>query len=88
MSAWAVKDATKSWETVFDRAWAGEPQFVSRGNEQTVVVISIGMYEAVKSKKRRSVVKNPKLAFSISDKDLFSDDSALWEACDDKAALA
>jgi len=88
MSAWTVKDATKSWETVFDRAWAGEPQFVSRGGEQTVVVVSLRSYEAVKPAKRRSVAKNPKLAFSISDADLFSDDSAVWEACDDKVALA
>ena len=45
MSAWAVKDATKSWDSVFDRAWAGEPQFVSRGGSQTVVVISLQTYE-------------------------------------------
>lgn len=45
MSAWAVKDATKSWDSVFDRAWAGEPQFVSRGGAQTVVVISLQTYE-------------------------------------------
>ena len=28
-----------------------------------------------------TIRKNSKLAFKISDKDLFSDDSGLWEAC-------
>ena len=28
-----------------------------------------------------TIRKNSKLAFKISDEDLFSDDSALWEAC-------
>lgn len=51
MGAWALKDATSSWETVFDRAWAGEPQFVSRDGAQTVVVISLRSYEAAKPKK-------------------------------------
>ena len=51
MGAWVLKDATSSWETVFDRAWAGEPQFVSRDGAQTVVVISLRSYEAAKPKK-------------------------------------
>ena len=37
--------------TVFDRAWAGEPQFVSRDGAQTVVVISLRSYEVAKPKK-------------------------------------
>ena len=28
-----------------------------------------------------TIRKNSKLAFKIGDKDLFSDDSGLWEAC-------
>ncbi len=88
MGAWVLKDATSSWETVFDRAWAGEPQFVSRDGTQTVVVISLRSYQAAKPKKRRTIIKNPKLAFSISDADLFSDDSAIWEACNGKGPLA
>ena len=32
-------------------------------------------------KARRVIRKNPQLSFKISDKDLFSDDSGLWEAC-------
>lgn len=56
MSAWAVKDATKSWDSVFDRAWAGEPQFVSRGGSQTVVVISLQTYKTVERPLRRHAV--------------------------------
>ena len=41
MSAWAVKEKTQTWDSVFDRAWAGEPQFVSRDGSRTVVVISL-----------------------------------------------
>ena len=44
--------------------------------------------KAAKPKKRRTIIKNPKLAFSISDADLFSDDSAIWEACNGKGPLA
>ena len=88
MSAWAVKEKTRTWDSVFDRAWAGEPQYVSRGGMHTVVVVSLGNYEKMMPRKRRKIVKNDKLAFSISDNDLFEDDSAMWEACDDKIALA
>ena len=28
-----------------------------------------------------TIRKNPLLSFKISDKDLFSDDSGMWEAC-------
>jgi len=79
MSAWAIKDATKSWDAVCDLAWAGEPQFVTRGGVQTVVVISCADFQSIRNKRRR-IVRNPKLAFKISDADLFSDDSSLWEA--------
>ena len=89
MSAWAVKEKTQpTWDAVFDRAWAGEPQYVSRGGMHTVVVVSLGNYEKLVSCKRRNIVKNAKLAFSISDEDLFGDDSSMWEACDDKIAIA
>lgn len=56
MGAWAVKDATKSWESVFDRAWAGEPQFVSRGGSQTVVIVSLQAYETARRPPRRHAV--------------------------------
>lgn len=50
MSAWAVKDVKESWDTVFDRAWAGEPQFISRGDSETVVVVSLSTFKASKPK--------------------------------------
>lgn len=61
MSAWAVKDATKSWDSVFDHAWAGEPQFVSRGGAQTVVVISLQTYETTRSSRRSGLEMFEKL---------------------------
>lgn len=44
MSAWAVKDAAKSCETIFDRAWNGEPQVIMRNNAPMVVVVSFADY--------------------------------------------
>lgn len=87
MSAWAIKDTAKTWQDVCDRAWAGEPQFVSCGPSQTVVVISCVDYHPVVSRRRR-IVRNPKLAFRTTDADLFSDDSLDWEACNDQLAPA
>ena len=91
MSAWALQDkavAQESWESVFDRAWSGEPQFLTRNGAQAVVVVSVRSYKPEVPKRRRVVKKNPKLSFSISDEDLFADDSSMWEACDDAVADA
>jgi len=82
MSAWTVKDKSQTWETACDLAWSGEPQFVTRGGNQTVVIISCADYRSMHTKRRR-IVKNSKLAFTISDEDLFSDDSSMWEATSD-----
>jgi len=51
MSAWSVKDTAKSWDSVFDRAWLGEPQFVTRNGSQTVVVITLNDYKRACEKK-------------------------------------
>lgn len=56
MSAWAVKEATRTWDSVFDRAWAGEPQFVSRDGSRTVVVISLQAYESARRPSQHSVL--------------------------------
>ena len=40
MSAWRLKEATESCETVFDRAWGGEPQIIMRDEKPMVVVLS------------------------------------------------
>jgi len=79
MCAWTVKDKSQTWDTACDLAWSGEPQFVTRGGNQTVVIVSCAAYRPMRTKRRRTV-KNPKLAFKISDEDLFSDDSSMWQA--------
>jgi len=48
MSAWAVKDATKSCETIFNRAWNGEPQVIMRDNAPMVVVVAFADYRGPK----------------------------------------
>ena len=53
MSAWAVKEKTSTWDSVFDRAWAGEPQFVSRDGSRTVVVISLRTFNVPEKKEER-----------------------------------
>ena len=83
MSSWALQNemVKGDWESVFDRALAGEPQFLTRDGERAVVVMSIRSYEAGTSKRKRTIVKNPKLACVINDEDMFSDDSDIWETC-------
>ena len=54
--------------------------------ENNLVTVTIMRYghpiaRIVPIKARRVIRKNPRLSFKISDKDLFSDDSGLWEAC-------
>lgn len=82
MSAWTIENNVANWDVVCDRAWAGEPQFITRGGSQTVVVISLVEYRP-QQVNRRKIVRNPNLAFKISDADLFVDDSSMWEANDE-----
>ena len=54
--------------------------------ENNLVSVTIMRYghpiaRIVPIKARRVIRKNPQLSFKISDKDLFSDDSGMWEAC-------
>ena len=56
MNAWAVKDATRTWDSVFDRAWAGEPQFVSRDGARTVVIVSLQAHESARRTLNHSVL--------------------------------
>ena len=56
MSAWAMKDATRTWDSVFDRAWAGEPQFVSRDGARTVVIVSLQAYESAHRPSNHSIL--------------------------------
>ena len=40
MSAGRLNEAKESCETVFDRAWSGEPQIIMRDEKPMVVVLS------------------------------------------------
>ena len=40
MSAWRLNEAKESCETVFERAWSGEPQVIMRDEKPMVVVVS------------------------------------------------
>ena len=51
MSAWRLNEATESCQTVFDRAWGGEPQIIMRDEKPMVVVLSFAAYEAAKPRK-------------------------------------
>ena len=50
MSAWRLNEAKEACETVFDRAWGGEPQIIMRDEKPMVVVLSFAAYEAAKPK--------------------------------------
>lgn len=46
MSSWALKDAETSVEEVFERAFTGEPQIVTRHGVPSLVIITYADYEA------------------------------------------
>ena len=59
MGAWRLKDAKESCETVFDRAWSGEPQIIMRDEKPMVVVVSYVDYHRpsmIRAERRRSFV--------------------------------
>lgn len=45
MSLWALKDAETSVEEVFERAFTGEPQIVTRHGVPSLVIIKYADYE-------------------------------------------
>ncbi len=51
MAAWALRDAKDSFETIFERAWNGEPQTVVRDGKTAVVVVSLSDYSAERANK-------------------------------------
>ena len=57
MSAWALKDAETSAKEVFERAFTGEPQIVTRHGVPSLVIITYAEYEdsasAYNGKKRQ-----------------------------------
>jgi len=62
MSAWALKDAETSAKEVFERAFTGEPQIVTRHGVPSLVIITYAEYEdsasAYNGKKRQKAESN------------------------------
>ena len=59
MGAWRLKDAQEACETVFDRAYGGEPQIIMRDDKPMVVVVSFAAYRRMpepQEQSRRSFV--------------------------------
>ena len=50
MSAWALKDAETSCDKVFERAFGGEPQVVTRYGVPSLVVITYADFAATRHK--------------------------------------
>ena len=63
MAAWKMKEATDSWEAVCERAYSGEPQYLSRYGVPSIVVISLAQYES-HIKDQQSQKHRPKNDFS------------------------
>ena len=51
MSGWALKEAEESCNTVFERAWGGEPQLIMRDHEPSLVVITYKEYVSQRPQK-------------------------------------
>ena len=62
MSAWALKDAEASAKEVFERAFTGEPQIVTRQGVPSLVIITYADYKdsasADNRKKRQKAERN------------------------------
>ena len=62
MAAWALKDAETSAKEVFERAFTGEPQIVTRHGVPSLVIITYAEYEdsasAYNRKKRQKTERN------------------------------
>ena len=66
MSAWALRDAEKSCATVFERAVAGEPQYILQGDEPLLMVVSVaGIADAMKPVRRRAPRRKKKTLLEV-----------------------
>ena len=57
MSGWALKEAEESCTTVFERALAGEPQFIMRGRKPALLVVSVQFDGSSRNPPRKTVVQ-------------------------------
>ena len=54
MAAWKMKEANDTWEDVCERAYCGEPQYLTRNGVSYRIVISLARHDA-ETQKQRSV---------------------------------
>ena len=54
MAAWKMKEANDTWEDVCERAYLGEPQYLTRDGVSYRIVISLARHDA-ETQKQRSV---------------------------------
>ena len=64
MAAWKMIEPTDTWEDVCERAYFGEPQYVSRYGVPSIVVISLAQYEGQIQKVPQGNNARPKNDFS------------------------
>ena len=46
MAAWKLKEANDTWEDVCERAYSGEPQYLTRNGVSYRIVISLARHDA------------------------------------------
>ena len=46
MAAWKMKEANDTWEDVCERAYSGEPQYLTRNGVSYRIVISLARHDA------------------------------------------
>ena len=46
MAAWKMKEANDTWEEVCERAYSGEPQYLTRNGVSYRIVISLARHDA------------------------------------------
>ena len=63
MAAWALKEAESSVREIFERAFTGEPQIVTRHGVPSLVIITYADYEAVKSTAKKSQGRTEQKSF-------------------------
>ena len=54
MAVWKMKEANDTWEDVCERAYSGEPQYLTRNGVSYRIVISLARHDA-ETQKQRSV---------------------------------
>ena len=56
MAAWKMKEVNDTWEDVCERAYSGEPQYLTRNGVSYRIVISLARHDA-ETRRRGSVLE-------------------------------